>query len=310
MNQELPIPSNPAWTVIIPDFIRRMVAQGGPSEHDYDELNAWFARYHALATSGQLSEQEMRNVLDAFGDAMGSQTMQGFAVAKPHGYAGDFEIIDRIYSEYVSPNPNLSKWDIYFHHQAAPRAVRNRKTYFHGLLDLLGGGESSHILKIGVGPGRSMFEWLSANPTAKVVFDCIEIDPKAIEYAAGLNRPFLNRIHFIQKNCLRFRPAKQYALIWAAGIFDYFDDRVFRLVLQRLLPAIAPCGELVVGNFVDTNPSRPYMEFSGSWVLRHRSADQLVRLAEQCGVSRERISIGCEQLGVNLFLHIAAEKQT
>jgi SAM-dependent methyltransferase len=296
---------SPVSAPLAVDYIRRLVAQGGPREEDYPELNAWYARCHAHATGGQLSEEEILDLLDAFGDAMGPQTMQGFVVVKPHGYAGDFEIIDRIYRKYISSDPALARWDHWFHQHAAPRAVRNRKSYFHGLLDELHAVETPRVLKVGIGPGRSMFEWLSRHPDATAVFDCLDIDAAAIAYARELNRPFLDRIHFIQKNCLRYKPTEQYDLIWAAGIFDYFDDRAFQLMVQRLLPAVAPGGELVIGNFADINPSRPYMEFVGAWVLRHRSAAELVRLAEQCGVPRECIRIGCEHQGVNLFLHIS-----
>lgn len=288
------------------DYIRRLVAQGGPREEDDNELNAWMARAHAFSVAGQLLERDKAKLLDAFGTAMSPLTMQGFALNKPHGYAGDFEIIDRIYQHHVSADPALANWDRLFHRQAAPKAVRNRKAYFHRLLDHHDAAGSPRVLKIGVGPGRSMFEWLSTRPSSKAVFDCVEIDPNAVRYAAELNQPFLSRIQFIRKNCLKFQPTQQYELIWAAGIFDYFDDATFLQMMQRLLAAVASGGELVVGNFADTSPSRPSMEFGLEWILHHRSANQLVALAMQCGVPRERIAIGCEELGVNLFLHIAS----
>ena len=286
------------------DYIRRLVAQGGPREEDDGELNAWMARAHAFAVAGQLLEQDKAELLEAFGAAMSPLTMQGFALSKPHGYAGDFEIIDRIYQHHISADPVLANWDRLFHRQAAPNAVRNRKTYFHSLLDHHDIAGSPRILKIGVGPGRSMFEWLTANPLSTATFDCVEIDPNAVRYASELNRPFLDRIQFFRKNCLKFEPTQQYQLIWAAGIFDYFDEATFLQMMKRLLTAVAPGGELVIGNFADTSPSRPSMEFGLEWFLHHRSADKLVSLAMQCGVERERIAIGCEELGVNLFLHI------
>ena len=286
-------------------YIRRLVAQGGPREEDDNELSAWMARAYAFAIADQLSEQDKTEVLNAFGEAMSLQTMQGFALNKPHGYAGDFEIMDRIYQHHVSSDPALANWDRCFHRQAAPKAVCNRKTYFHRLLDHHAATGSPRILKVGVGSGRSMFEWLSANPSSKAVFDCVEIDPNAVQFATELNRPFLDRIQFIRKNCLKWQPMQQYELIWAAGIFDYFDDATFKQMLQRLFDALAPNGELVIGNFANTNPSRPHMEFCLQWILHHRSADQLVSLAMQCGIPRGRIAIGCEQLGVNLFLHVS-----
>ncbi len=289
------------------DYLRRLVAQGGPCEEDDSELCAWMARCRAFDVVGQLSELDKAELIKAFGDAMFQLTMQGFALNRPHGYSGDFEIIDRIYRHHVSPDPALANWDRFFHRQAAPKAVRNRRIYFHRLLDHHASAGSPRILKVGVGPGRSMFEWLSKNPSSKAVFDCVEIDPNAVLYATELNRPFLDRIQFIRKNCLKWQPTQQYEFIWAAGIFDYFDDATFKQMLQRLLDALAPGGELVVGNFSSINPCRPYMEFGSAWLLHHRSADQLVSLAMQCGIPRERIAIGCEPLGVNLFLHVVPQ---
>lgn len=286
------------------DYIRCLVAQGGPRKEDDEQLNAWMARAHAFAVAGQFSEQDKANLLEAFGAVMTPLTMQGFALRKPHGYAGDFEMIDRIYQQHASSDPTLVNWDYCFHRQAAPKAVRNRKTYFHRLLDHHDAAGTPRVLKIGVGPGRSMFEWLSANPSSKATFDCVEIDPKAVQYATALNQPFLDRIQFIRKNCLKWQPTGQYQLVWAAGIFDYFDDATFLQMMQRLLVAVATGGELVIGNFANTSPSRASMEFGLEWFLHHRSPDQLVNLAMQCGVARERIAIGCEALGVNLFLHI------
>lgn len=162
-------------------------------------------------------------------------------------------------------------------------------------------------MKIGIGPGRSMYEWLMQNPDSAMQFDCIDIDAKAIAYAKELNQQFLDRITFIHKNCLRYRPPGQYDLIWSAGVFDYFDDKVFKKMLERLLPSVAKGGQLVIGNFSENNPSKPYMEFIGEWYLHHRSPQHLIKLAEECGVAREHIFIGCEPLGVNLFMHITVD---
>ena len=147
-----------------------------------------------------------------------------------------------------------------------------------------------------------MFEWLSANPNADVSFSCVELDPDAIMYASALNQEFASRVTFEQKNVIRYRPPIQFDLIWAAGLFDYFSDKVFQAVLRRLLPAVADQGELVIGNFAPLG-HHPYMEFGG-WTLHYRSAEELVSLAQGCGVAAEAIHIGAEPEAVNLFLHI------
>jgi hypothetical protein len=48
------------------------------------------------------------------------------------------------------------------------------------------------------------------------------------------------------------------------------------------------------------------MELVGDWHLHHRSGEKLRSLAAQAGVPSERVSIGSEPEGVNLFLHVSA----
>ena len=218
-----------------------------------------------------------------------------------------YEIIDRIYRQHVSTDPKLARWDRYFHTHAGPKAVRNRKDYFHVLLEQklrTQGDRPLEILVVGSGPGRDLQEFLAAHPDSRVNVECLDIDPRAIAHARELNREFADRMTFRQQNALRFRPTKTYDLVWAAGLFDYFSDHPFELLVRRLISAVASGGELVIGNFSTANPSRAYMEF-GEWHLQHRSAETLEALALGCGISPGNIRVGSEPEGVNLFLHLA-----
>jgi extracellular factor (EF) 3-hydroxypalmitic acid methyl ester biosynthesis protein len=286
------------------EFIEHLVEKNGPEPTDCRALNDWFDRIHRRASNGGISGAQRLALRDAFGDAVSGATLQGLVCTQPHGYPGDFEIIDKIYVRHHSPHPRFLAWDAYFHSQVAPKAVRNRKPYFHCLLDAhYQAHRPLRVLKLASGPGRCMFEWLSDHPDADVAFHCVELDLDAIAYARALNQDYLSRIDFSHQNAVRFRAAGRYDLIWVAGLFDYFADRVFQSVLRRLIPAIGHGGELVIGNFSLNNPSRAWMEFGG-WMLHHRSADDLVALASSVGVPADAIRIGSEPEGVNLFLHI------
>jgi SAM-dependent methyltransferase len=285
-------------------FIERLVSNGGPRPEDYPALTDWFQRVVNSAASEKFTPAGRLRLLEAFGEAMSPETLQGLGYHQPHGYPGDFEVIDKIYVRYHSPNPSLVRWDAYFHSQPHSRAVRNRKTYFKDLLDChyLHGRRPLRVLMLASGPGRCLFEWLSASPKANVSFSCIELDPDAITYATVLNQEFASKVSFEQKDVLRYRPSTQFDLIWAAGLLDYVSDKVFQAVLRRLLPAVADQGELVIGNLAPCG-HHPYMEFGG-WALHYRSARQLVSLAHGCGVSEDEIHIDAEPEVVNLFLHI------
>lgn len=276
---------------------------------DYPLLDACTREVHNLAAQGVFSSADIAKFREAFGAALSLATLQGFTFLKPHGYAGDYEIIDLIYRQHVSLDSRFSNWDQYYHYLAASRAVRNRKSYFHGLLDChYSRKKPLHVLKIASGPGRSMFEWLCKHPEANIQIDCIDIDPAAIAYASDLNHAFLDRITFSRKNVMKFRTQKRYDLIWAAGIFDYFNDAAFRYLLKRLLPALESDGEIVIGNFSTDNPSRSGMEMVGDWYLQHRTRDLLFSLAKECGIHGNDVGIGSEPEGVNLFLHISGRK--
>jgi hypothetical protein len=131
----------------------------------------------------------------------------------------------------------------------------------------------------------------------------VEQDPRAIAYASNICARHLDRITFQQCNALRFKAPEHYDLIWSAGLFDYLPDRMFCFLLRRLASMVRQGGEIVIGNFSDSNPSRPYMELF-DWVLHHRSDADLRRLGNEVGFREEQILIQSEPLGVNLFMHV------
>ena len=166
------------------------------------------------------------------------------------------------------------------------------------------GSRPIRVLNIASGSVRDMFEFLNHSSNGKLQFDCIEFDQNAINYAAALCSKYLEQINFINANAFKFRTNERYRLIWAAGIFDYFDNDTFVRLLKRYLYFLDEEGELVVGNFSPNNPTRNYMEIVGDWHLNHRSTDKLISLTKACGVDPKNIRIGQEPEGVNLFLHI------
>jgi hypothetical protein len=245
---------------------------------------------------------------DWFGPALSEATLQGLALRRPRGYDGDFEIIDRIYRQDVSQDERLTNWDRFYQRQEAPRAVRDRKTYFHGLLDRHWERcRPLHVLKLANGPGRCLFEWFERHPEASVFVDCVEADAAAIAHAEELNRPFSDRLVFTRAEPGWFQPRRSYDLIWIPGLFDSFNDGLAATLLIRLLPALEPGGELVVGGLSGCRASRSYMELLGESPLYPRNGKRLRALALACGIPEERIGVCEETGGGNAFLHLAAE---
>ena len=295
-------------------FIKQLVKNGGPEPSEYRLFNSWLRVINNEITSGTIGKDDLNSIRDTFDKAISLDTMQGFCFHKPHGYPGDYEILDKIYQNHHADDPSLVKWDRYFHTRSAPIAVRNRKDYFNQLLknlehDDMAGSQLIKVLNIASGPARDMFEFLNHNSNGRLQFDCIEFDQNAISYASSLCSKYLDQINFINGNAFKFRTSERYRLIWAAGIFDYFDDEIFVRLLKRYLRFLDEDGELVIGNFSPNNPTRNYMEIVGDWHLNHRSADKLITLTRACGIEQKNIIIGQESEGVNLFLHIKAGRE-
>ncbi|WP_043309361.1 class I SAM-dependent methyltransferase [Pseudomonas sp. ML96] len=283
------------------DYLQSLVADGGPEPHQYDDLNDWFHR--ASSSVSSLTKAELTQLWDSFGRVFSMETLQGFSARKPYGYAGDFDIIERIYIRHASPDPELYRWDQFFHWQVACKAVCNRKTYFKDAMQHLQSvNPDARVLDVACGSCRDIYEFLQANPQSRLSFDCIDLDEKAIAFARKLVTA--QQVNLWQGNAFHYTfRAKHYDIVWSAGLFDYLEDRHFRVLLKRLARAVKPGGELIIGNFTEPNQSRAYMEFGG-WILIHRTASQLIELAAQAGMAHNEITIRQEPIGLNLFMHV------
>lgn len=287
----------------IADYITSLVDRGGPETTDYPMLSTILNLFSQETFRQQISQNDWDAIRKAFGPAMSIQTIQGWAYHKPMGYAGDFQIIDNIYTNAESINPRLAKWDRFFHAQKAPQAVRNRQSYFLEQIWQTSNERrtASTILNVASGPGRDMYEALKVVGPARVSIDCVEQDIRAIDYARILCQDFLSQIRFIHRNVFRFSADRSYDLIWSAGLFDYFNDHIFKRTIKRLKTFLNPTGRIVIGNFSEDNPTRGYMELF-NWNLIHRTPEQLVSLALECGFAEDDVRVEQEPEGVNLFL--------
>ncbi|MDB4539274.1 class I SAM-dependent methyltransferase [Saprospiraceae bacterium] len=280
------------------EFLKKIINNNGPESCDYNLIDEICAKNPELLKTIKTSELDFLN---------STESIMGHIFQKPFGYAGDFQIIDRIYTKDKSVQ--YYKWDNYSLENTAAIAVRNRKEYFKSMLTGLSKVKKhAKILDIASGPLRDVYEFLNQNQNQNFTFQCVDLDPKSIEYAKNLNIKNLSRIEFINKNILRFQTNEKFDLVWSAGLFDYFSDKVFVSILHRMKNWLKSDGEIIIGNFnQDNNPSRNFMEIIGEWYLHHRTEEELINLAILAGFSRSQINVGREPENVNLFLHIKAE---
>lgn len=257
--------------------------------------------------AGLIPEYEIDALKGLFKDEFLTETLHGYCCRKPMGYAGDYLMIDKIYTFYMTSHPHFKKWDSYFHTNVkAAEAVRNRKDYFKKemLQKLKEGKAGLKLLNVASGPARDLYELYQTIDPSLLNSTCVDLDARAIEYARSIFKEQADSIQFINKNALRFSTSEKFDVVWSAGLFDYFDDTVFVRVLKRFLTWLAPGGEIILGNFSEENDSRGYMELFGDWILIHRSKEELIQLAILAGAKQENVWVDQEPLGINLFLRI------
>lgn len=228
---------------------------------------------------------------------------------KPHGYPGDFEIMEKIYANYPTAQGFDRLWDNYFLALGISEAVRIRKEDFKRIICEFikeRQGKSVKIMNLGCGSAREIQELLSENNNlfSNVSFDCYDHDKDALDYAKSL----LNgnsHLRFFQKNALRLALTKDvrrelgqaYDLIYSAGLFDYFDNKIAAKLICNLRQSLNPGGMLAIANVRDkySNPSAYWMEWVSDWNLIYRSEGEMLSLFLESGFSQDQIKIVLEK---------------
>lgn len=238
------------------------------------------------------------------------------ARTKPRGYAGDFEMLEKICSERLCADPLGRLLDRYFQAQHAPRAVRNRTGI---VAERIATGcehssKSFHVVSIGSGPGLDI-AWggkqLPDRARSRLYATLVDLDPHALEYARQLLTDVIlpGQLHCARENLYRIwrheqvpSPFPRPDLVSCTGLFDYLATEDAARLLSCLWSWLSPGGRLLVFNFAPNNPTRAFMEWIGNWYLTYRSRADLVELAERANLQKDSYQVRVEAAGINLFL--------
>jgi extracellular factor (EF) 3-hydroxypalmitic acid methyl ester biosynthesis protein len=243
------------------------------------------------------------------------------AFEKPLGYAGDYEMMNMLYRDHAEgPSLFAKALNVYAAQEPAAQANINRLTYLgnkiRSVLEASPDGRL-RLASIGCGPARELALLLEQSPELGPRLDVALIDqePRVITYCERTLGPLAARtgarVQFIRESVRHLLTARQLStalgerdFIYSAGLFDYLNQRSFTSLLTALYEALAPGGQLAVGNVAAHNPTRWFMEYCLDWFLIHRSPDDLTGFARGLQPTPGRIEVDSEPLGVNLFLRV------
>lgn len=241
------------------------------------------------------------------------------AYYKPRGYAGDYEMMNHLYrDELVGKTLFDQCMHKYFIDEPAGAAVKNRGQYLFEKISQLFAAtpvkQSLKIMSVASGPAMEQQLFLQNGKDfhgRPAEFTCLDQDEESLKHA---QRQLHSQERFTQSgfkfkfNNMAIRnviaagfPEKDFDMIYSAGLFDYFTEPVAQMAAQKMLDAVKPGGQVVIGNFSKDNPCVPFMELVLDWHLIYRSEEDLLRLFKGFG---SKVWVEKEPLGVNLFVVI------
>jgi len=288
-------------------------------------LSSCLARLAQTRLRGEANRLPSGELWRIAGSRLEVGVLQHAARFKPRGYAGDFEMLARICEGYRCKHPLGRAFDAFFQAQAAPQAVRSRTEQTGAAIasDCLARPAGPyHVVSVGSGPALDVRRALGLLPEGRrsqLRVTLLDLDPDALDFARSQLEPLMSAgaeaaLRSTRANLFRLpRRADPDVVLEPAdfllctGLFDYLDDEPAAGMLRWLWEQLAPGGSLLVGNFAPHNPSRAYMEWIGNWYLIYRTVEQIRALAARAGIPPGSVTMGCERLGVDLFL--AARKR-
>lgn len=245
------------------------------------------------------------------------------AYLKPLGYPGDYQMMNMIYGDHDQGDSLFAHvMNRYSCRATAARAVAGRVPYLLQKFDqtinrVSRERETVALLSVGSGPAREIRELITTNPlNDQCHVSLVDMLPEALSYcqekildlksatgsritAAYFNRSVRDFIRFPHT----LEIFREQDLIYAIGLFDYLPFHTAKRVIQNLYPLLAEGGELIIGNFDLSNPTRFYMEYALEWYLLYRSQEEMLRLAEEIPFPASSY-VESDEGGVQLYLII------
>jgi len=242
---------------------------------------------------------------------------------KPRGYAGDYEMMKMIYDNHYEGN---STFGMIMHkhpmeHPAA-QAVRTRRKLIASSFqdiersDKWDSQKGISLLSVACGPAYELQDiFADRTPREKYKFTLLDQDKSALNAARSTITNLENElsiklnVKFLNESVRTMLKSKQisdkwgkFNFIYSMGLFDYLTPPAARVVAKKLFQLLLPGGEMIIGNFHVSNPSKHYMEYWLDWVLYYRTEDEFLALLES--EKSAECSVFFENTGSQMFLHV------
>jgi extracellular factor (EF) 3-hydroxypalmitic acid methyl ester biosynthesis protein len=250
--------------------------------------------------------------------------------SKPLGYAGDYEMVNMILDEpYKGRNTYAKVINGAILNSKGAQAHRNRVDYLTRTLsqELRRTGAAGRqgpmkVLNIGCGPAGEVQKFVSFDDLAEQVeFHLLDFNEQTLAYTKNTIKrvcdrhrrsPVVETYHRSVNDLLRdaargalgkadqAKPILLYDMVYCAGLFDYFNDKICQRLMQLFASWTVPGGLVISTNVHPANDVRHFLEHILEWNLIYRNEADMLKVAPGVGES----TVVADHTGVNVFLEV------
>ncbi|HEV2329049.1 MAG TPA: class I SAM-dependent methyltransferase [Verrucomicrobiae bacterium] len=236
---------------------------------------------------------------------------------KPHGYAGDFEVVNMIVRNQFEGDSLYAKLVNYWFLQQPPaQAHRNRIKYLTENLRQLAArteGRPARVISVGCGPAHEVQNFLRDCHRADFMeFTFIDFEARALAYTEtslnAIQHKYGRDSHFrfLKKSVSQIlresgrADAQRYDLVYCAGLFDYLADPICLQLTRVLYDWVAPGGMLITTNVDVSNPRKLTMDYLLEWHLIYRNRNDFMAIKPD-NIPEDACKVIADDTGVNIY---------
>ena len=207
-------------------------------------------------------------------------THRGYA--KPRGYAGDAGLMDLIYGTPPEQRPSPLGAMLYAFEFDSPcfQSVRTRRAVLATEIDDVAAiRPHARVLSVACGHLREV-EWSRAVHQGTVSITAVDQDENSLDYVRRAYRDLdIQPVPATVRDLVRRHWVDDLDLAYAAGLYDYLEDNVARLLTTALFRMLRPGGRLLLANFTPATRDAAFMEAVMDWHLIYRTPEEVRAIA-------------------------------
>lgn len=221
-------------------------------------------------------------------DLTNSSDFGKHAYTKPRGYAGDFEMMEKIWKgrtqasqyRYLGDDARGKVLNAFSLESPICKANIIRTQYFKNLLS---GHNFKNIANFGSGSVIEFVEAIKYELDSSPNLTLFDQEPEAIAYAKESLKHFDVSVKSVQgnivKTILKTTP-NSFDCIYSSGLLDYFSVSASQRLVEKLWNALQPGGWLLIANAHPNHTTRVWMEYAGEWYLDYKTESEMISLVQ------------------------------